>query len=71
MLSAIENFSSENTEKIVKEWITENEISFGKIMQPLRLSLVGKLAGPHLFDIIKMIGKQETVQRITYAVEKL
>ena len=71
VLSAIENFSSENTEKIVKEWITENEISFGKIMQPLRLSLVGKLAGPHLFDIIKMIGKQETVQRITYAVEKL
>ncbi|MFL3661141.1 MAG: glutamate--tRNA ligase, partial [Polaribacter sp.] len=71
VLSAIADFSSENTEKIVKEWITENEISFGKIMQPLRLSLVGKLAGPHLFDIIKMIGKQETVQRITYAVEKL
>ena len=71
VLSAIADFSSENTEKIVKEWITENEISFGKIMQPLRLSLVGKLSGPHLFDIIKMIGKQETVQRITYAVEKL
>lgn len=71
VLSAIADFSSENTEKIVKEWITENEISFGKIMQPLRLSLVGKLSGPHLFDIIKMIGKQETAQRITYAVEKL
>ena len=71
VLSSIEDFSSENTEKKVKEWITEKEISFGKVMQPLRLSLVGKLAGPHLFDIIKMIGKQETIQRIAYAIEEL
>ena len=27
-------------------------------MQPLRLSLVGALKGPHLFDIIEMIGKE-------------
>ncbi len=30
-------------------------------MQPLRLSLVGALKGPHLFDIIEMIGKEETL----------
>jgi glutamyl-tRNA synthetase len=71
VLSTIEDFSSENTEKKIKEWIAEKEISFGKIMQPLRLSLVGKLAGPHLFDIIKMIGKQETIQRIAYAIKEL
>jgi len=71
VISGIEDFSSENTEKEVKEWITAKEIGFGKIMQPLRLSLVGKLAGPHLFDIITMIGKQETITRIETAIEKL
>jgi glutamyl-tRNA synthetase len=71
VISGIEEFSSENTEKEVKEWITAKEIGFGKIMQPLRLSLVGKLAGPHLFDIIAMIGKQETLTRIETAIEKL
>ena len=71
VISGIEEFSSENTEKEVKEWITAKEIGFGKIMQPLRLSLVGKLAGPHLFDIIAMIGKQETITRIETAIEKL
>ena len=71
VISGIEDFSSENTEKEVKEWITAKEIGFGKIMQPLRLSLVGKLAGPHLFDIIAMIGKQETITRIETAIEKL
>jgi glutamyl-tRNA synthetase len=71
VISNIEDFSSENIEKEIKEWITSKEIGFGKIMQPLRLSLVGKLAGPHLFDIIAMIGKQETISRIENAIGKL
>ena len=71
VIANIEDFSSENTEKVIKEWISGKEIGFGKVMQPLRLSLVGKLAGPHLFDIIAMIGKEETLQRITNVIEKL
>lgn len=71
IIDDIEGFSSENTEKIIKEWISSKEIGFGKVMQPLRLSLVGKLAGPHLFDIIAMIGKEETIHRIENAIEKL
>ncbi len=71
VVSNIQDFSSENTEKEVKEWITAKEIGFGKVMQPLRLSLVGKLAGPHLFDIIAMIGKEETLLRLKNAIEKL
>ena len=71
VLSSIENFSSENVETILKEWITSKEIGFGKVMQPLRLSLVGALKGPHLFDIAAMIGKEATIQRIEYAIEKL
>jgi glutamyl-tRNA synthetase len=71
IISSIENFSSINTEKEIKAWITAKEIGFGKIMQPLRLSLVGKLAGPHLFDIIEMIGKEEVIKRLENAIEKL
>jgi glutamyl-tRNA synthetase len=70
-ISNIIDFSSENIEKEVKEWITSKEINFGKIMQPLRLCLVGKLAGPHIFDIIGMIGKKETISRIKNAIDKL
>jgi glutamyl-tRNA synthetase len=71
ILENVEVFSSENAEKIVKEWITKKEIGFGKVMQPLRLCIVGRLAGPHLFDITEMVGKEETIQRIAYAIEKL
>jgi glutamyl-tRNA synthetase len=70
-IKGIEDFSSANTEKEIKEWITGKKIGYGKIMQPLRLCLVGKLAGPHLFDIIYLIGKKETVKRIENAIENL
>jgi glutamyl-tRNA synthetase len=71
VIENIEDFSSVNTEKEIKEWITTKEIGFGKVMQPLRLSLVGKLAGPHLFNIIAMIGKKETVKRVQKAINEL
>ena len=51
--------------------MTENEIGMGKIMQPFRLSLVGTLKGPHLFDIVEVIGKEETVLRIEKAIASL
>jgi glutamyl-tRNA synthetase len=71
VLEKIQDFSSKNTEIMIKDWITAKEIGFGKVMQPLRLSIVGKLAGPHLFDIIAIIGKKETIKRIESAIHKL
>jgi glutamyl-tRNA synthetase len=71
IISNIEDFSIENSQTEIKGWITSKEIGFGKVMQPLRLCLVGKLAGPDLFDIMTMIGKENTLQRIKNAIEKL
>ena len=71
LLESIENFESQNIETIVKEWLTKNELGFGKVMPPFRLALVGAMSGPHLFDIAEMIGKKETISRIENAIEKL
>jgi glutamyl-tRNA synthetase len=70
-LNNIEDFTSVNIETLLKEWMTTNEIGMGKVMQPLRLSLVGALKGPHLFDIIEMIGKNESIKRIEKAIQNL
>ena len=71
VLNTIEDFTSVNIETIVKEWMTANEIGMGKVMQPFRLSLVGALKGPHLFDIVELIGKQETIKRLEKAIASL
>ena len=68
LISHIDDFTSEAIEKEVKQWITSREIGFGKVMAPLRLTIVGDLQGPHLFDIMTLLGKQECVERITNAV---
>ena len=71
ILENIEDFTSANIETIVKDWLTKNEIGMGKVMQPFRLSLVGALKGPHLFDIVEIIGKEETISRIQKAISTL
>jgi glutamyl-tRNA synthetase len=71
VLENIEDFTSLNIETIVKNWMTQNEIGMGKVMQPFRLSLVGALKGPHLFDIVELIGKEETIRRLQTAISSL
>lgn len=71
VLEDIENYTSANIELQVKNWMTANEIGMGKVMQPFRLSLVGALKGPHLFDIAEMIGASETISRIKKAIANL
>ncbi len=71
LLEGITDFSSQNVETTVKTWITEQELSFGKVMPPLRLVIVGDMKGPHIFDILSMIGKEESIKRIKKAIEIL
>ncbi|MBT5935881.1 glutamate--tRNA ligase [Sulfurimonas sp.] len=47
---------------------TEMEIGFGKIGQPLRVALLGKLSGPGLDEVMAIIGKEETMLRIANAI---
>ena len=71
LLSDIEDFSFANTERIVSEWITTKEIGFGKVMNPFRVAIVGAAKGPHMFDIIEIIGKAETLKRLEKALNTL
>lgn len=67
----IDDFTVNALQKDIKSWITTNEISFGKVMMPLRLALVGALKGPDVFDIMFMIGKNETVKRLENIIKSL
>ena len=64
VLASLDDFSAANTEAVVKQWVEEKEFGLGMIMNAFRLLIVGALSGPHLFDIISIIGKEETLNRI-------
>lgn len=72
LISVIENideFSPEKTEEVIKDWIAAKEYNMGGIMNAFRLSIVGEPKGPHMFDIICLIGKDETISRLKKAIE--
>jgi glutamyl-tRNA synthetase len=71
LLSTIADFSAASTEKVVIEWIEKNGYNTGSIMNAFRLVIVGSLRGPHMFDIIGWIGKEETLKRIDKGIAVL
>jgi len=54
---------------VMEELVAEKEIGFGKIGQPLRIALMGKLSGPGLDAVMSIIGKEETLSRIESAIK--
>lgn len=71
LLEGADSFESEPLETLIKSWLGERQLPFGKLMAPLRLLIVGDLKGPHLFDIMALIGKQESMSRIERGTNRL
>ena len=65
-LEKITDFTASTLEENIKPFLLEN-----KIMPVLRLCLVGALKGVDLFQLMEIIGKQETINRIENAVRQL
>ena len=65
------DFSAAATEQAIKSWIEKNGYNTGAIMNAFRLVIVGTSRGPHMFDIISWIGKDETLKRIDKGVTLL
>ena len=64
VLTGIDDFSLENTERIVHAWIEEKGYGMGQVMNTLRLALVGAGKGPGMYDVTSFIGKEECLKRI-------
>jgi glutamyl-tRNA synthetase len=71
LLETLDDFSLENQERVVEEWIAAKEYKLGNIMNAWRLTLVGEGKGPGMFDISAFLGREETVSRMRRAIERM
>ncbi|MDR1414534.1 MAG: glutamate--tRNA ligase [Odoribacteraceae bacterium] len=71
LLEGITPFTAAATETAVRQWATDRETGLGKIMNPFRLAVIGLADGPHLFEIIEILGKTETLTRLDTAINRL
>ena len=71
LLESLDDFSIENQDKAVHEWIEAKGYGMGDIMNAFRLALVGEGKGPQMFHISGLIGKEETLSRLRRAINVL
>jgi glutamyl-tRNA synthetase len=64
LLEEADGFSPEITEPLVHRWIADSALNTGAVMNAFRLCVVGASKGPGMFEIIAMLGKEETLRRI-------
>ena len=64
IFDALDDWTADNLEVRFKQYLEDNALGFGAAMQPLRLVITGVLGGPALFDVMEVIGKTETLNRM-------
>lgn len=56
---------------LLDDYIAANGLNTGRVMNSLRIAVVGRTVGPDMITLILMLGKDETIRRVERAIEKL
>ncbi|WP_274629149.1 glutamate--tRNA ligase [Arvimicrobium flavum] len=59
-----EPWSAASTEAAVRAFATEKGLKLGAVAQPLRAALTGKATSPGVFDVLAVLGRDESLGRI-------
>ena len=63
-LRALALWDSASTEKVVRDYAENNGAKLGQIAQPLRAAATGRATSPGIFDVLTVLGREESLGRI-------
>jgi len=49
--------------------LAETGLAMGKLAQPVRVALIGRTASPGLFDVMSLLGRDRTLERLKRAID--
>lgn len=64
LLRALADWSAPAAERVVRDYAERNAIRLGQAAQPLRAALTGRAASPPVFDVMAVLGRDETLARL-------
>ncbi|MCP4569791.1 MAG: glutamate--tRNA ligase [FCB group bacterium] len=64
---ALEPFTHDGLETTLKGMAEELELKTGQLIHPVRLSVTGMTTGPSLYDLLELMGREETATRMRVA----
>jgi glutamyl-tRNA synthetase len=65
--TAVESFEPEPLEGELRGLADELEISAAKLIHPLRVALMGVAVSPGIFDVLSLMGRERTLERLARA----
>ena len=68
-LEALADWGRETIHETIAATVSELGVGFGKVAQPVRLALTGRMASPGLFDVLAGLGRDESARRLRMAAE--
>ena len=71
VIEGLDDLTSAAAEAVVMAWIDRMGYHKGNVMNAFRLCVVGECKGPHMFDILELMGQAEIIRRIRTAVKKI
>ncbi len=60
----LDDWTAETLEDIVRAYAESKELGLGKVAQPLRAALTGSNISPGIFEIMKVLGREESLARL-------
>jgi len=63
-LASVETWTQEALETAVRQFADETGYKLGKVAQPLRAALTGRSTSPGIFDVLAVLGREESLARI-------
>ena len=63
-----ESWDKQTVEKVFEQIMNQHDIGLGKVMKPLRIAISGISYGPGIFDMMILLGKDLTINRIINAI---
>lgn len=63
-LEKVETWSGANTEAALRAFAEENSLKLGAVAQPLRAALTGRTTSPGIFEVLDVLGRQESLGRL-------
>jgi glutamyl-tRNA synthetase len=63
-LDAVHNWDTETTEDAVRRVAEAAGVKLGQVAQPLRVALTGRKTSPGIFDVLVLLGREESLARI-------
>ncbi len=70
-IEAVSDFTHESLKAAVQSYLDESGVKLKTVAQPLRLLLTYRTVSPGLFEVMEVLGKEESVRRIRKGMEAL